>query len=119
MNVHISYRGIAERQAIERELRRQATRLDRRLKKFAPDLIALHVSLEKRIRRVTLFIASITLYLPSAQLHASEEASLPVVAVKHACTELLRELKTFQARLRGEDKRRRASRQRQRERSLL
>lgn len=114
MKTHISFRDVAERQAITRELGRQAAKLDRQLKKFDPDLVDLHVSLEKRTRRGSSFIASVTLYLPSSQLHASEEAALAVMALKHACAELLRELKRFKARLRGDDKRRQASRHRRR-----
>jgi len=112
MKTHVSYRGVSEREPIVHELRRQGTKLDRRLKKFNPDLIDLHVSLERRVGRVILFVASVTLYLPSAQLNAREEAARPVIALKHACAELLRELMKFQARLRGEDKLRRLSRRR-------
>lgn len=112
MKTHISFRDSTERQPIERELARQAAKLDRQLKKFDPDLVNLHVSLEHRVRRGNLFTASVTLYLPSNQLHASEEAPLAVVALKHACAELLGELKKFKARLRGDDQRRRARRRR-------
>jgi hypothetical protein len=40
MKTHVSYQDIRERRAIERELRRQAAKLDRRLRKFNPDLAA-------------------------------------------------------------------------------
>lgn len=110
MKNHISFHDVTERLPIQRELARQAAKFDRQLKKFDPDLVNLHVSLEKRVRRGSLFTASVTLYLPSSQLHASEEAPLAVVALKHACAELLRELKTFKAHLRGDNHRRRARR---------
>jgi len=114
MKTHISFRDVTERQALRTELARQAAKFDRQLKKFDPDLIDLHVSLGRRTQRGGQFIASVTLYLPMGQLHASEEASLAVVALKHACAQLLRELKRFKARLRGDDKRRRARRTRRR-----
>lgn len=107
MKAHISYHQIAERQPILQEVRRQGGKFERHLKKFDPDLVDMHVRLTKRVRPKTVFSAAVTLYLPSNQLHASEEAAHPVVALKHACAELLRELKTFKAKLRGEDKRRR------------
>lgn len=114
MKTHISFRDVTERQPLRAELARQAAKFDRQLKKFAPDLLDLHVSLERRMRRGSQFIASVTLYLPMGQLHASEEAPLAVVALKHAGAQLMRELKRFKARLRGDDKRRRARRLRRR-----
>lgn len=110
MKTHISFRDVAERQLIRAELARQAAKFDRQLKKFDPDLFDLHVSLERRSRRGGRFIASVTLYLPMSQLHASEEDARAVVALKHSCAQLMRELKRFKARLRGDDKRRRARR---------
>jgi ribosome-associated translation inhibitor RaiA len=112
MKTHISFRGVTERQPLRAELARQAGKFDRQLKKFDPDLFDLHVSLERRVRRGDQFIASVTLYLPMGQLHASEEAPRAVVALKHASAQLLRELKRFKAHLRGDDKRRRARRRR-------
>ncbi|MGH9804969.1 MAG: HPF/RaiA family ribosome-associated protein [Candidatus Acidiferrales bacterium] len=114
MKSHISFHDVSERQALRTELARQNAKFDRQLKKFDPDLFDLHVSLVRRTRRGAQFIASVTLYLPMGQLHASEEASHSVVALKHACAQLMRELKRFKARLRGDDKRRQARRSRRR-----
>ncbi len=110
MKLHISFHGMTDREPVERELRRQAARLEKRLGKFAPDLVDLHVSLARRARRGEQVVASLSLYLPPGQLHSREEAPLAVVALKHACAELLRELVPFQAKLRGEDQRRRLRR---------
>ncbi|MGH9862504.1 MAG: hypothetical protein ACRD35_03695 [Candidatus Acidiferrales bacterium] len=107
MKIQVSFHGLPDREPVERELRRQGARLEKRLGKFAPDLVDLHVSLARRARRGEPVVASLSLYLPPGQLHAREEASLAVVALKHACAELLRELEPFQAKLRGEDKLRR------------
>lgn len=114
MKTHISFRDVTERQPLRTELARQAAKFDRQLKKFDPDLLDLHVSLERRTRRGDQCIASVTLHLPMGQLHASEEAAHSVVALKHACAQLIRELKRFKARLRGDHKRRRARRLRRR-----
>ena len=112
MKTHISYHDIHERRPIERELGRQADKLKRRLKKFHPDLLNLHVSLARRTRPVIRFISSVTLHFPSGPLNASEEGPAPVIALKHACAELLRELAKHQAKLRGEHQRRRVPRRR-------
>lgn len=106
----VTYRDVAEHAPVQRELQRQTAKLDRQLKKFDPDLVDLHVSVERRSQPQHPFAASVTLYLPSAQLHASEQGPLPVVALKHAAAELMRELKKFKAKLRGDHKRRQASR---------
>jgi len=114
MKTHVSFRDVDERHIVKKELARQATKFERQLKKFNPDLFDLHLSLGKRKRHGTLYQASVTLYLPMGQLHAGEEAPHAVVALKHASALLMRELKKFKARLRGDDKRRRASRLRRR-----
>jgi len=114
MKTHISFHDVTERQPLRAELARQAAKFDRQLKKFDPDLLDLHVSLERRTQRGGQFIASVTLYLPMSQLHASHEATHSTVALKHACAQLMRELKRFKARLRGDDKRRQARRTRRR-----
>ncbi len=110
MKTRISYQDISERGPIEREVGRQAAKLERRLKKFHPDLVDLHVSLRRRVRPTMRYTASLALYLPPRQLHASEEAAQPALALKYASAELLRELKKLTAKLRGEDKLRKASR---------
>lgn len=112
MKYQVSYHDISQREPIERELRRQVEKLGRRLKKLEPDLADLHVSLDRRTRPVVRFLSSVTLYLPSGQLNASEEGPAPVIALKHACAELLRELTRHLAKLRGDYHRRRMARHR-------
>lgn len=110
MKTTITYRDVPQKEPVQKELQRQTAKLDRQLKKFAPDLLELHVAVKKRAQPREPFAASVTLYLPMGQLHAGEQAKLPVVAVKHACAQLIRELKKFKAKLRGEDKRRQVRR---------
>lgn len=74
MKIHVSFHGMADREPLERELRRQAARLEKRLSKFAPDLVDLHVSLARHARRGEQVVASLSLYLPPGQVHAREEA---------------------------------------------
>lgn len=99
MKSHIRYRGIGDRDGVEHELRRQTEKLQRHLKKFAPDLVDLHVSLERRIQPTRPFLASITLRLPPGQLYASESGPGAVPALKHAFAELWREVKKLKAKL--------------------
>ena len=110
MKTHVSYHDLPDHKTIERELHRQEAKLAQRLKKVDPDLLSLHVSLVRRTRSVTRFVASVTLHMPSGQLNASEEDPRPLIALKHSFGELLRELTKHQAKLRREPSRRRARR---------
>lgn len=112
MKTHIRYRDLSERRLIEREMRRQRAKLERQLKKYDPDLVDLHVSVERYQRPRSPFAAGVTLRLPQGQLHASYEAGRPVIALKHACAELHRELKRLKARLQNRNGRRVARRTR-------
>ncbi len=109
MKSHVRYRGIGDKDGVERELRRQTAKLNRHLKKFEPDLVGLHVSLERRVQPTRPFLASVTLRLPPGQLHASESGPEAVPALKHAFAELWREVKKLKAKLQRKKDLRRAS----------
>ena len=110
MKVHVRNRGAGEKENIEKEVRRQTAKLGRQLRKFDPDLVDFHVNITRRKQPIRPFSASVTLSLPPGQLHARAEAARPVTALKHTFGELLRELKTYKAKLRGDRHVRRASR---------
>lgn len=112
MKTHVSYHDLPNHKHIEKELQRQEAKLAKRLKKVHPDLVTLHVSLVRRTRSVTRYISSVTLRLPSGTLNAGEEAAQPVISLKHAMSELLRELTKHQAKLRREPDQRRVRRKR-------
>ncbi|HSC77649.1 MAG TPA: HPF/RaiA family ribosome-associated protein [Candidatus Acidoferrales bacterium] len=99
MKTHIRYRGIGDREGVQRELRRQTAKLQRHLKKFEPDLVDLHVSLDRESRPIRPFVASVTLDLPPRQLYASESGPEAVPALKYAFAELWREVKKLKAKL--------------------
>jgi ribosome-associated translation inhibitor RaiA len=99
MKSHVRYRGIGDREGVQREMRRQTAKLQRHLKKFEPDLVNLHVSLERRVQPVRPFLASVTLNLPPGQLYASESGPEAVPALKYAFAELWREVKKLKAKL--------------------
>ncbi|HXE74346.1 MAG TPA: HPF/RaiA family ribosome-associated protein [Candidatus Xenobia bacterium] len=109
MKSQVRFRGISDRNGVEREMRRQVAKLERHLKKFSPDLVDLHVSLERRALPTNPFLASVTLYLPPGQLHASEVGPAAVLALKYAFAELWREVKKMKAKLQRKTERRRAS----------
>ncbi len=95
MKTHVSYHDLPHHEKIERELQRQEANLARRLKKFDPDLVRLHVSLVRRTRSVTKFISSVTLSLPAMHLNAGDEAAKPLAALKHGFAELFRPCPLF------------------------
>lgn len=114
MKIHLRNRGVGEKESIDKEVARQTTKLGRHLRKFDPDLVDIHINIARRKRTVRPFIASVTLSLPAGQLHAKSEAARPVTALKESFAELLRELKPYKAKLRGDNQVRRASRTRRR-----
>ena len=108
MKVHVRNRGVAEKEKVQKEVGRQTAKLDRQLRKFDADLVDLHINVTRRKRPTLPFAATTTLTLPPKQLHAKAEAARPVTALKKSFAELLRELKTYKAKLRGENNLRRA-----------
>ncbi len=106
MKTQVRYRQVQNRTGVERELGRQIAKLDRRLKKFAPDLVDLHVSVEHEGKPATPFNASVTLSLPPGRLHADEDAPDPVGALKEAFGEVNRELNKLKTRLNRKNRRR-------------
>jgi ribosomal subunit interface protein len=109
MKLQVRYHNIGDKARAERELRRQTAKLKRHLKKFSPDLVDLHVSLEREKRPINPFEASLALYLPPGQLHARETAPDELAALKYAFAELWREIKKMKAKLQRKTERRRAS----------
>jgi len=109
MKLQVRYHNIGDKSRAERELRRQAAKLKRHLKKFSPDLVDLHVSLEREKRPTNPFEASLALHLPPGQLHARESAPDELAALKYAFAELWREIKKMKAKLQRKSQRRRAT----------
>ena len=62
------------REPVEKETQRQAAKLDKLLKRYAPDLVLLHADIEKQARKEN-YTFSINLSLPTGTLHASGEGS--------------------------------------------
>ena len=87
------------RQAIEVESQRHIEKLKRLLKRYAPDLVVLHGSLEKTPRKVE-YAFSVNLTLPTGTLHASGSGSDVRASAKAAFAEIETQVKKHQERLR-------------------
>jgi ribosomal subunit interface protein len=87
------------RQAVERESQRHIEKLNRLLKRYAPDLVVLHGSLEKTPRKNE-YNFSVNLTLPTGALHASAAGADVRGSVKAAFAELESQVKKHQEKLR-------------------
>ena len=99
MNVHISYKA-GKTPDVEREVKHQLEKLQRRLQVFKPELVHLHgvVELENGHRAK----ASLNLRLPSGQMAAQKSGENVLAAIKSSFTELLSQVNKHKELLRGE-----------------
>jgi ribosomal subunit interface protein len=86
-------------QTIEHESKRHIEKLNRLLKRYAPDLVVLHGSLEKTPRK-TEYTFSVNLTLPTGTLHASGVGPDVRSSAKAAFAELESQVKKHQEKLR-------------------
>jgi ribosome-associated translation inhibitor RaiA len=84
---------------IEHEVERHAEKLNRILKRYAPDLVVLHGSLEKTPRKPE-FNFSLNLNLPTGTLHATGVGADVLGSAKAAFAELEVQVKKHQGKLR-------------------
>jgi ribosome-associated translation inhibitor RaiA len=87
------------REAIEHETGRHAEKLNRLLKRYNPDLVHLHGSLEKTPRKVE-FNFAVNLSLPTGALHATGVGGDALGSAKAAFAELETQVKKHQQKLR-------------------
>lgn len=87
------------REPIENETHRQAAKLDKLLKRYAPDLVQLHADIEKHPRKEN-YTFSVNLSLPTGTLHATGEGSDVLTSVKAAFAEICAQVKKHQSLLR-------------------
>jgi ribosomal subunit interface protein len=87
------------REAVEEVLTRHVAKLERLLKRYAPDLVQLHGDLELRPRRSD-FNFAVNLVLPTGTLHASAIAPDAPGSVRAAFSELEGQLKKHKEKLR-------------------
>ncbi|MGA3293995.1 MAG: HPF/RaiA family ribosome-associated protein [Candidatus Acidiferrales bacterium] len=87
------------REAIATEFRHQIEKLTRLLKRYAPDAVQLHSSLEKTPRKAE-FEFSLHLALPTGKLHATGRGGDVLGSAKAAFAEIETQVKKHQEKLR-------------------
>jgi ribosome-associated translation inhibitor RaiA len=97
----LTLRNVQEewREPVEKETQRQAEKLGRLLKRYAPDLVQLHAGIEKHARKES-YTFTLNLSLPTGTLHATGEGSDVLASVKTAFAEVCAQCKKHQALLR-------------------
>jgi ribosome-associated translation inhibitor RaiA len=78
---------------------RHIEKIEKLLVSYDPDLVQLHGSFEKHPKR-TIYAFDVSVSLPSGTLHATGEASDPVVCARKGFSELESQIKKHQSRLR-------------------
>ena len=99
MRISICHKLDEWRESIDEETKRCAAKLEKLLKHYAPDLVQLHGTIEKRPRKEQ-YVFSLTLYLPTGALHATGEAADVRACVKTAFAEIETQIKKHMALLR-------------------
>lgn len=99
MKITYSHIEAEFREAIEHETTRHAEKLNRLLKRYNPDLVHLHGSLEKAPRKSE-FNFAVNLGLPTGVLHATGTGADALGSAKAAFAELETQVKKHQQKLR-------------------
>lgn len=99
MKTSFSYKQVELREQLENEVSLNTKRLEKFLKRFAPNLIQLHGAFE-RIPHKNSFALSLNLSLPTVTLHATGEGSDALASVRVAFTEVITQLKKHMGKLR-------------------
>jgi ribosome-associated translation inhibitor RaiA len=86
---------------LQRKLQEKISKLETHLEHFPPDAVQLQVNLEQHPKK-PLFLAALTLRLPSNTLRAEKQGSDPVPALDQAVKALLREIAVLKSALRRE-----------------
>ncbi len=99
MKITYSHLAPEFRKAVELESQHHVEKLNRLLKRYAPDLVVLHGSIEKTPRK-TEYTFSLNLTLPTGTLHASASGADVRTSTKGAFAELEAQVKKHQEKLR-------------------
>src|SRR5271156_7206755 len=99
MKITYSHIEAEFREEIEKEARHHVEKLNRLLKRYAPDLVVLHGSLEKTPRK-TQYSFSANLTLPTGTMHATGVGDDVRASAKNAFAEIERQVKKHQEKLR-------------------
>jgi len=99
MKLIIRHKNEEWREPIETETKRHVLKMQRLLKRYAPDLVRLHGDVEKLPRKEA-YLFSVNLKLPTGTMHATGEGSEVRSSVKIAFCELEGQIKKHMALLR-------------------
>jgi ribosome-associated translation inhibitor RaiA len=99
MKITYSQIEAGARESIEKECARHVEKLNRLLKRYDPDLVQLHCTLEKTPRRIE-FAFSLNLVLPTGSLQATGCGSDARGGAKVAFAEIEGQVKKHQEKLR-------------------
>jgi ribosome-associated translation inhibitor RaiA len=99
MKLSISYKLEEWQESIEKETQRHVVKMGKLLKRYAPDLVQLRCTIEKRPRKQE-YLFSVNLSLPTGTLHAIGEAADVRKSVKTAFAEIETQIKKHMAVLR-------------------
>lgn len=99
MKTSISYRQVESSPKLESAMQRHLQKIGKLLKSYAPDLIQLHGSFEKHLRRIE-YSFSVNLILPTGTLHATGAGPAAIASARVGFSELEAQIKKHQARLR-------------------
>ena len=99
MKITYSHMEAGFRELIEKECAHNVEKLKRLLKRYDPDLVQLHSSLEKTPRRVE-WNFSLNLALPTGTLHATGSGADVLASARAAFAEIEGQVKKHQEKLR-------------------
>lgn len=99
MKISFSHIQASVKEAVEAVVARHLQKLEKLLKRYAPDLVQLHGDLQQRPRQED-YNFSINLALPTGTLHASAIAPDAAASVRAAFSELEGQLKKHKEKLR-------------------
>ena len=97
----LTAKGMRPHGQLRQKLQQKVSKLENHLEHFPPDAVFLEVHLEKHPRK-PMFVAGLTLRLPSNQLRAEKAGVDPIPAIDQAIKALLRELAVLKSALRHE-----------------
>ena len=101
MNILVNYKQVDLRKPVEVEVDRHIGKLNRLLKRYAPDLVQLHGAFDRN-PRTQAYTFGLRLSLPTGTLNSSGEGVTVRLSVKHAFGEIEKLIKKHQSKLRRE-----------------
>ena len=99
MKLSITYKHVEPHEPAEKEVERCASKLNRLLQSYDPDLVQLH-GVFSRNPRLEEYTFSVNLALPTGSLHATGTGENIRASCRQAFSELQAQLKKHQSRLR-------------------